>query len=157
LGRANTGSQIQGKFTQDDRNDEANMSGRKRHPIPEHIRAQVDQIVADFNQQTIKNPACFYVPRYSGNYLYLDRHNYGPVGPIARLKYQGNIDNWGFAIYKYSRERYDPEEWFFPGAGHVDGTIQGAMKACLEAYPLSDYNNTSVLGRVLSFLFGSRR
>jgi hypothetical protein len=37
--------------------------------------------------------------------------------------------------YKYSDERYDEEEWFFPGAGHVDGTIEGAMKAGLEAYP----------------------
>jgi hypothetical protein len=148
---------MQGKCTQDDRNDAANMSGRKRHPIPAHLRAQVDQIVADFNQQTITKPACFYVPRYRGHSLYLDRHNSGPIGPIARLQYQGKIDTWGGAIYKDSRERYDPEAWFFPGAGQVDGTMQGAMQAGLEAYPLSDYNNTSVLGRVLSFLFGSRR
>jgi hypothetical protein len=45
------------------------------------------------------------------------------------------MDDWEFAIYKYSSERYDPDEWFFPGVGLVDGTIEGAMKAGLEAYP----------------------
>jgi hypothetical protein len=45
------------------------------------------------------------------------------------------MDTWEFAIYKYSDERYDPDEWMFPGAGDVDGTIEGAMKAVLEAYP----------------------
>jgi hypothetical protein len=132
------------------------MSKQRGNPIPSAIREQVNQIVAHFNQSVIKNAECFYVPRYSGNYLYLDRHNYGPVGQICRLKYQGQIDNWEFAIYRYSKERYDPEEWFFPGSGHVDGTVEGAMKAGLEAYPLSDYNNTSTLGRVLSFLLGGK-
>jgi hypothetical protein len=74
------------------------MSSRKQLPIPEHVREQVDQIVTDFNQRTIKNPEGFYVPRYSGNYLHLDRHNYGPVSPIARLKFQGAMDNWKFAV-----------------------------------------------------------
>ena len=45
------------------------------------------------------------------------------------------MDNWEFAIYKYSDSRYDPEEWMFPGMGEVDGTIEGAMRAGLLAYP----------------------
>ena len=40
-----------------------------------------------------------------------------------------------YSIYKYSDEHYDEEEWFFPGNEHVDGTLEGAMKAGLEAYP----------------------
>jgi putative transposase len=44
-------------------------------------------------------------------------------------------DRWEFAIYKYSDERYDADEWLFPGAGYVDGTLEGAMRAGLEAYP----------------------
>jgi hypothetical protein len=44
------------------------------------------------------------------------------------------MDKWEFAIFKYSAETYDPGEWFFPGSQHVDGTIEGAMKAGLEAY-----------------------
>ena len=45
------------------------------------------------------------------------------------------MEKWSFAIYKYSDERYDAEEWFFPGVGHINGTLEGAMKAGLEAYP----------------------
>jgi hypothetical protein len=44
--------------------------------------------------------------------------------------------NWEFAIFKWSTERYDPDEWFFPGAEYVDGTVEGAMMAGLHAYPV---------------------
>ena len=113
--------------------------------------------MADFNQKIIKNPQCFYVPRYRGNDLHLDRHNYGSIGPIARLKYRGELTNWEFAIYKYSKNRYDPNEGFFPGVEQVDGTVEGALKAGLAAYPLSDDNHTSPLGRVLSLVVGRNR
>jgi hypothetical protein len=46
------------------------------------------------------------------------------------------MDNWDFAIYRHSRNLYDSDEWMFPGAGHVNGTIEGAMKAGMEAYPM---------------------
>jgi hypothetical protein len=103
--------------------------------IPEEIKKQVDEIVAAFNKQVIKDRNRFYTTRYKGSYLYLDRYDYGGASPICRLKYSGRIDQWEFAIFKYSDERYDPAEWFFPGSGHVDGTLEGAMKAGLEAYP----------------------
>jgi hypothetical protein len=44
------------------------------------------------------------------------------------------MDNWDFAIYRFSGGRYDPEEWFFPGADLVDGTVTGAMQAGMKAY-----------------------
>jgi hypothetical protein len=53
----------------------------------------------------------------------------------VRLTYTGDPASWEFAIYKYSDERYDAAEWLFPGSEHVDGTIEGALKAGLEAYP----------------------
>jgi hypothetical protein len=56
------------------------------------------------------------------------------VGPICRLTYTGKLDDWGFAIFKWSNERYDPDEWFFPGAEELDGTIEGAMRSGLKAY-----------------------
>jgi len=74
--------------------------------------------------------------RFRGNYLYLDRSDYGQIGPICRLKYTGDMENWEFAIFKWSSERYDPKEWMFPGSEHVDGTIEGAMMAGLLAYPV---------------------
>ena len=106
-----------------------------RKTIPPAIKKQADKIVAEANQRVSNDPNVYYTTRYRGRYLYLDLVDYGQAGPICRLAYNGDIDDWEFAIYKYSRERYDPDEWFFPGSGHVDGTIEGAMKAGLEAYP----------------------
>ena len=40
-----------------------------------------------------------------------------------------------FAIYKYSSERYDAYEEFFPGVQYLDGTVKGALYACNTAYP----------------------
>jgi hypothetical protein len=107
--------------------------GKER--IPDEIKAQVNEIVARFNEGS-GDPTCFYAARFRGSYLYLDRSDFGRIGPICRLKYTGDVNNWEFAIYKYSSERYDPEEWFFPGDEYVDGTIEGAMMAGLHAYPV---------------------
>jgi hypothetical protein len=46
------------------------------------------------------------------------------------------MDKWEFAIFKWSSEKYAPNEWMFPGSEFVDGTIEGAMRAGLEAYPV---------------------
>ncbi len=106
-----------------------------RKTIPDEVKMQAEEIVRKFNTTVIKNAACYYVTRYRGSYLYLDRIEYGQLGPICRLKYTGDMTNWEFAIFKYSDEVYDPEEWFFPGSQHVDGTIEGALRAGREAYP----------------------
>ena len=102
--------------------------------IPDAVKMEVATIVQHFNTTVLRNPHCQYVPRYRGKFLYLDRQDYGRLSPICRLEYTGKMEDWSFAIYKYSDERYDEEEWFFPGSEHVDGTIEGAMKAGLEAY-----------------------
>jgi hypothetical protein len=69
-------------------------------------------------------------------FLYLDRADCGsaPV-QICRLKYAGSPNKWEFAIFKHSSDRYDPEEVVFPGAIFLDGTIEGAMRCGMEAYP----------------------
>ena len=103
--------------------------------IPDNIKVQVDEIVERFNEGS-GEPSCFYSTRYRGNYLYLDRSDFGRIGPICRLKYTGDMNKWEFAIYKWSSERYDPDEWFSPGFEYVDGTIEGAMMAGLVAYPV---------------------
>jgi len=104
--------------------------------IPDQVRAQVDAVVERFNKTELRGRGCSYVVRYKGIYLYLDRNEGGRAHPICRLKYNGAMDNWDFAIFKYSDECYDPEEWFFPGAEYVDGTVEGAMRAGLQAYPV---------------------
>jgi hypothetical protein len=111
------------------------MARAKRHAIPEDVKKQAEERVDAFNTRVLRAPHRYYRPRYWGLYVYLDRVEAGSPKFICRLTYTGQMDNWEFAIYKYSDERYDPDEWMFPGAGHIDGTIEGAMKAGLEAYP----------------------
>jgi hypothetical protein len=103
--------------------------------IPAAIKQQADASVAHFNALVIRDPRRRYRTRYRGRFLYLDRDGDGRIGPICRLAYTGDPTRWAFAIYRYSDDRYDPEEWLFPGAEHIDGTIDGARRAGLAAYP----------------------
>ncbi len=100
------------------------------------IKQQADAIVARFNAEQLKNKRyAHYATRYKGSNLFLGHESGRKFRPICRLTYTGDMENWGFAIYKYSDEHYDPNEWVFTGAGEVDGTIEGAMRAGLKAYP----------------------
>jgi hypothetical protein len=109
------------------------MAGKKA--IPDEVRAQVEARVDKFNREVIKHPWRFFSVRFRGKFAYLDREMHGYIGQRARLTYTGDMERWEFAIYKYSDERYDPNEWMFPGAEHIDGTIEGALRAAMEAYP----------------------
>ena len=107
------------------------MSSKK---VPQDIRAQVEAIVTRFNRTVVRDRRTCFSARFRGRWVYLDRDGYGFVGPRGRLTWTGDMDHWEFAIYKYSDERYDPDEWF-DGMGHLDGTVEGALRACMEAYP----------------------
>ncbi len=107
----------------------------KAKGIPGDIKQKAEEMIEEFNRKTFPKNDCFYQARFRGKHLYLDRCDYGNMGPICRLTYTGDMDKWEFAIFKWSREIYDPDEWLFPGSQHIDGTIEGAMKAGLEAYP----------------------
>jgi len=101
--------------------------------IPPEQKREISRIVEYFNQDN----GCEYQPKYQGKYLYLHRQDGYQLSKICRLEYCGRIDNWRFAIYKASTEKYDPEEDFFAGAVEADGTLEGAMRAGLAAYPIS--------------------
>jgi hypothetical protein len=104
--------------------------------IPDAVKAQMADRITALNREAFQDPHVSYRPRYQGALLYLDRCDYGRVGRIGRLTYAGSLDRWEFAIYRYSDERYDQDEWLFPGAEELDGTIEGAMRAGIAAYPL---------------------
>jgi hypothetical protein len=107
----------------------------KKKTIPAAVKEEVRQTIERFNNVELTGADCRYIARFHGKYLYLDRDDFGTVGPICRLEYKGGKVPWEMAIYKYSSERYDPEEFWFPGSELVDGTVQGALKAGMEAYP----------------------
>lgn len=104
--------------------------------IPDEIQQEVQRRVEAFNTNVLDAKKCSYHARFRGKYLYLDRCDFGRTGPICRLTYTGKMDAWEFSIFKWSSESYDPSEWMFPGSGECDGTIEGAMRAGLEAYPV---------------------
>lgn len=106
-----------------------------RVSIPEEVKLEAAKIVEAFNKQSSRSN-CFYSIRFQGKFLYIDRCDYGTMGPICRLRYTGEMDGWEFAVFKWSSEQYDPDESWFPGSEYVDGTIEGALKAGLEAYPV---------------------
>jgi len=108
------------------------MAGKS---IPADVKHQVEQIIKQFNHEYLRRQRRAYTARFRGRYLYLDRDEGMGASPICRLEYQGTIDDWEFAIYKYSSNRYDPDEHWFPGEELLDGTVQGAMRAGLQAYP----------------------
>lgn len=130
----------------------------RKKMIPDEIREQVVAIVDQFNEENALPPEAdplwqtlqrlgvssenqrrigIYVPRFRGAYLYLDRIGYNQrPSEICRLKWTGSMDKWEFAIYKHSKNHYDPDERMFPGSGEVDGTIIGAMRAGNQAYPV---------------------
>lgn len=87
--------------------------------IPEDIKEKVEGIIKKFNAEHLKNSRSFYSARFRGKNLYLDRNDAGRPGQICRLTYTGKMNQWDFAIFRWSREKYDPDEWFFPGAEHV--------------------------------------
>ena len=99
--------------------------------IPEDFRPEIEKNISAFNAAN----NCRYSARYRSQFLYLDRDDgASKPSPICRLSFTGDMKEWEFAIYKYSSQSYDPEEWFFPGEEHVDGTLEGAMMAGLAAY-----------------------
>ncbi|MEP7108143.1 MAG: hypothetical protein ABI760_09170 [Ferruginibacter sp.] len=105
--------------------------------LTKDVRQEATMLIDAFNKKTLKGSTdVFYIPKFKGNFLYLHRKEYANISPVARLTYTGDFKKWEFAIFKWSREQYDPEEWFFPGVEHVNGTIEGAMKAGLVAYPV---------------------
>jgi len=99
---------------------------------------RIKRIIDKYNQETFDDYVedLSYYAEFKGKNLFLKRKEFGKNSPVARLTYTGDMKNWKFAIFKWSSETYDPDEWFFPGQEHVDGTIEGAMEAGLKAYPV---------------------
>ena len=120
----------------------------KAPTIPTETQQEVQKLIDEFNRVNLKESTAFlnaishnkvkrgYSARFKGKYLYLDRTDRSKPLPICRLTWNGKMDNWDFAIYKYSSDKYDPEEWFFPGSEFVDGTVTGAMEAGMVAYDI---------------------
>ena len=74
--------------------------------IPDEVKEQIRERVDRFNREAIQDAGVVYFPRFRGSYLYLDRKEWDIVSHICRLTYTGDIDDWEFAIFKYTRRQY---------------------------------------------------
>jgi hypothetical protein len=109
----------------------------KKCIIPATIQKEIEIRVQAFNTEKLARKPNKYVPKIKGKFVYLMRTlNDGSLEHVCRLTYNGNLEDMEFVIYRYSIEKYDPNEMFFDGYKHVDGTLEGAMKAGLKAYPI---------------------
>ena len=106
----------------------------KRNLLLEAAKEEALRAIEHFNRTTLAGTGYAFVGRFQGAILYLERNELGQVLPACRLKYRSAGKCWDFAIYKYSSQRYDARETWFPGFELVDGTVQGAMQACMRAY-----------------------
>ncbi len=101
--------------------------------IPQEVKTQLEQEVTTFNQTKLAKASFTFDIITRGKHIYLNVHHQGgPTYKLGRLGYEGDVTDMEFVVYKYSSERYAPEEMFFPGTEHLNGTIQGAMKAGLK-------------------------
>ncbi len=60
--------------------------------IPEHIKQWAEAVIKGFNDRVIRDPHRYYLARYRGRYLYLDRCDGGVPHRIARLEDTGSTD-----------------------------------------------------------------
>jgi len=98
----------------------------------------VNLIIDGFNTRVYKkSPGVEFYSLFKGDFLYLNRKEGDRDGSIARLQFNGKIDNWDFAIFRWSNERNDPNKFLFPGSNHLNGSIEGALKTGHAAYPPS--------------------
>lgn len=99
----------------------------KKQAIPIEIQEEVQKLIDEFNNSELKESTSLlsaffskkikrgYSARFRGKFLYLDRTDRNEPLPICRLTWNGKMDDWDFAIYKYSSDKYDSEEGFFLG------------------------------------------
>ena len=103
--------------------------------IPLSIQSDL-QIRADiFRRKFLPKVSWRFIADARGKFIYLRRlmHD-GFCQNLGRLTYSKSIAKMPFAIFRNCTEKYDSKT-DFPGAHHLDGTLEGALQAIIEAYP----------------------
>ena len=109
----------------------------KKITITKEIKDHVEAAIQQFNNTELApmSGSYSYFASYRGKFIYLSINNQGTIYNAGRLTYTGELNDMEFAIYKFSSEKYDSDEFMFPGIQHLDGTVKGALQACNAAYP----------------------
>jgi hypothetical protein len=108
----------------------------KDYTVPIAVQSELGDRANAFSKKELSRRAYRYCPDARGKFIYLLRlKSDGSFQRLGRLTYNGDTENMEFAIFKFSSGKYDPKECWFPGAQHLNGTIEGALRALTEAYP----------------------
>jgi hypothetical protein len=102
--------------------------------IPPEVKREVEEQVEIFNIKELYPMNRAYFVRFRGRFAYFYKDDGNGLRPVCRIKHNGKMTNWEFAIFKWSSERYDSEDTWYPGFVFVDGTVQGALMAGLKAF-----------------------
>ena len=121
--------------------------------IPKEIKTEVIQIVEDFNKSSKMPKDCFYKPRFKGRFCNLDRSDFGTIGQICRIEYTGDKNKWRFEMFLWSTETYTNNMDCCSEIKIFDGTIEGAMKAGLSAYPVEDVQSGKIFDDLKALFF----
>ena len=100
-----------------------------------NIQSELCDRVNEFSEKYLSRFDCRYLADARGKFIFLYRQRFdGTLERIGRLTYKGDKENMDFAFFNRKKQKNDPD--CLPSKKrHLDGTIEGAMKAGLEAYP----------------------
>ena len=105
----------------------------KNYTVPIVLQSILQTRVNTFcKQRLLKYQYC---SNARGKFIYLYRLIPKGLQRLGRLTYLGDLENMEFTIFNDLSEKYDPKKRLFPGSVYLDGTIEGALKAVVEAYP----------------------
>lgn len=126
-----------------------------KYLIAIELQSEIQRRVDIFCQKEIPDCPCRHIADARGKFIYIQRlFPDNRVQKIGRLTYEGNIDDMKFAIFKFSTEKYHFGE-FFPGMEELNGTMEGAIRAGLEAYPVNQETESHhFLSKIILEVFG---
>lgn len=123
-----------------------------KYRIPINIQAEIQNRIDAICEKEFPNCPCRHIADIRGKFIYVKRlFANGSVEQLCRLTYEDDLEDLEFAIFKFSTEKYSADEFFFPGVELVDGTVEGAIRAGMEAYPVSE-ERESMLEQVKAFI-----
>ncbi|NGX64010.1 MAG: hypothetical protein KR126chlam6_01434 [Candidatus Anoxychlamydiales bacterium] len=105
----------------------------KDYTVPIALQSMLQNRVNAFYKQ--KFLKYHYYVDARGKFIYLYRLMPKGIQRLGRLTYLGDPENMEFTIFNDLSEKYDPKKRLFSGSVYLDGTIEGALKAVVEAYP----------------------
>ena len=92
--------------------------------IPLHLEEKLLQTIGTLGKKHYKS---LFI-EIKGVYVYVNEGQ----SPLCRLKYLGEEDDWGFAIFKYTSMTYSTNEIMFPQKGSMYDCIEEAVRAYSE-------------------------